>query len=186
MSKLVLKLFINFLQIGSFSIGGGYAIIPLIQEKVVNTQGWLTIQEYTDIITISQMTPGPLVVNTASFVGVRIAGILGAIVASIGSIFTGSIIAVFLYKLFQKYKNIDSISSILKGLLASSIGLIASAAATILLLAFTGDSSLDINISEINILAILIFFLSLFFLRRYRLNPILIIILTGITGLLIY
>src|SRR5690625_811995 len=110
MSKLVFKLFINFLQIGSFSIGGGYAIIPLIQEKVVNTQNWLTLQEYTDIITISQMTPGPLVVNTASFVGIRIAGVFGAIAATVGSIIAGTVITILLYNLFQKYKNIDSVS----------------------------------------------------------------------------
>lgn len=186
MGKLILKLFINFLQIGSFSIGGGYAIIPLIQEKVVNMQNWLTIQEYTDIITISQMTPGPLVVNTASFVGIRIAGIFGAIAATIGSVIAGSIIAVFLYNLFQKYKNIDSVSSILKGLLSSSIGLIASAASTIILIAFTGNSSLNIQISQINIIAIIIFTISLFLLRKYKLNPMLIIVLTGIAGLIIY
>jgi chromate transporter len=72
--KTMMDLFIRFFQIGLFSIGGGYAIIPLIQEQVVHAYNWLTVQEYTDIITISQMTPGPLVVNTASFVGIRIAG----------------------------------------------------------------------------------------------------------------
>lgn len=96
MIKSILVLFFVFFQIGLFSIGGGYAIIPLIQEQVVNAYEWLNIQEYTDIITISQMTPGPLVVNTASFVGMRLAGVFGAIAATTGSILSG-IVGLFIY-----------------------------------------------------------------------------------------
>lgn len=186
MSKIIVKLFINFFQIGLFSIGGGYAIIPLIQEQVVNYHHWLSIQEYTDIITISQMTPGPLVVNTASFVGILIAGLPGAIVATLGSILSGFIISIFLYNFFKKYKNIDSISNILKGLRSSSVGLIASAAATIILITFLGTSSFDIKVFNLNIIAIIIFLISLFLLRRYKLNPILVMILTGLAGLFFY
>lgn len=186
MNKIIFKLFFTFLQIGLFSIGGGYAIIPLIQEQVVNSYNWLTLQEYTDIITISQMTPGPLVVNTASFVGVRIAGTLGAIVATFGSILSGFIISILLYNFFKKHKNIDSISNILKGLRSSSVGLIASAASTIILIAFLGTTSLDVSGITINIAAIIIFVISLFLLRKYRLNPILIMVLTGIVGLIVY
>ena len=109
MSKAILKLFTTFLHIGLLSIGGGYAIIPLIQEQVVNSHNWLTPQEYTDIITISQMTPGPLVVNTATFVGIRIAGIAGGIAATLGRIFSGFILSISLYNFFKKYNNLDSV-----------------------------------------------------------------------------
>ncbi|NLY46912.1 MAG: chromate transporter [Tissierella sp.] len=186
MNKIIITLFINFLQIGLFSIGGGYAIIPLIQEQVVNYHNWLTLQEYTDIITISQMTPGPLVVNTASFVGIRIAGLPGAIVATLGSIVSGFIISIFLYNFFKKYKNIDSISNILKGLRSSSVGLIASAASTIILIAFIGTSSFNLEGISINVIAIIVFFISLYLLRNYKLNPILIMVLTGVVGLFFY
>jgi chromate transporter len=186
MNKIIITLFLSFLQIGSFSIGGGYAIIPLIQEQVVNYYNWLTLQEYTDIITISQMTPGPLVVNTASFVGIRIAGISGAIVATLGSIISGFVISVLLYNFFKKYKNIDSISNILKGLRSSSVGLIASAASTIILIAFLGTSSFNINDININIIAVIVFIISLFLLRKYKINPMLIMILTGVAGLFFY
>ncbi|MCO8287694.1 chromate transporter, partial [Tetragenococcus halophilus] len=135
MNNYILTLFIIFFQIGLFSIGGGYAITPLIQEQVVNTYHWITIQEYTDIITISQMTPGPLVVNTASFVGIRLAGVGGAIAATIGSILSGTVFSIALYKFFKKYRNIDSVANVLKGLTASSVGLIASATSTIILIA---------------------------------------------------
>lgn len=186
MNNIIFALFISFLQIGTFSIGGGYAIIPLIQDQVVNHHGWLTLQEYTDIITISQMTPGPLVVNTASFVGIRIAGIPGAIVATLGSIVSGSIISILLYNFFKKYKKIDSISNVLRGLRSSSVGLIASAASTIILITFLGTSSLNIVSFNINITAIILFIVSLFLLRKYKPNPILIMVLTGIIGLFAY
>lgn len=186
MNKNIIKLLISFWKIGTFSIGGGYAIIPLIQEQVVNHYGWLTLQEYTDIITISQMTPGPLVVNTASFIGIRIAGLIGAIAATLGSILSGFIISILLYNFFKKYTGIDSISNILKGLRSSSVGLIASAASTIILIAFFGTSSLDFGSMNINITAIIIFVISLFLLRKYKLNPILIMVLTGVAGLILY
>lgn len=186
MNRITLTLFVSFLKIGLFSIGGGYAIIPLIQEQVVNHYNWLTLQEYTDIITISQMTPGPLVVNTASFVGMRIANIPGAIVATIGSILSGFFISILLYSFFKKHKDTDSISNILKGLRSSSVGLIASAASTIILIAFLGTSSLDVKGIDINLIAVMVFAISLFLLRKYKLNPIMIIVLTGIVGLLFY
>lgn len=186
MIKLVITLFIRFFQIGLFSIGGGYAIIPLIQEQVVNTYNWLTIQEYTDIITISQMTPGPLVVNTASFVGIRIAGFFGAVAATVGSILSGFIISISLYNFFKKHNNIESISNVLKALRSSSVGLIASAASTIILLAFFGNTTINIKISAINLTAVLVFIVALFLLRKYKLNPILIMILSGAAGLILY
>lgn len=186
MIKSVLILFFVFFQIGLFSIGGGYAIIPLIQEQVVNAYDWLNIQEYTDIITISQMTPGPLVVNTASFVGMRLAGVAGAIAATIGSILSGTIISIALYKFFRKYKNIDSIANVLKGLTASSVGLIASAASTIILLAVVGTSSINVENFHLDVVAVILFFVSLFALRKYKLNPVLVMVLSGIVGLIIY
>lgn len=186
MSKTILTLFISFLQIGLFSIGGGYAIIPLIQEQVVNSHNWLTLQEFTDIITISQMTPGPLAVNTASFVGLRISGIPGAVVATLGSILFGFIISIILYNFFKKHKDIDSVSNILKGLRSSSIGLIASSASTIILIALFGSSSVDVRAVGINITALIVFVISLFLLRKYKINPILIMILTGFIGLAFY
>ena len=106
MWNLIFVLLISFLQIGLFSVGGGYATIPLIQEQVVNIHKWLTFQEFTDIITISQMTPGPLAVNTSTFVGIRIAGIPGAIIATFGCVISGFIISIALYNFFNKYRKI--------------------------------------------------------------------------------
>ena len=84
--SILLQLFLSFVQIGLFSIGGGYAAMPLIQSEVVANHAWLTMSEFTDLITIAEMTPGPIAINSATFVGIRIAGLPGAIIATFGVI----------------------------------------------------------------------------------------------------
>lgn len=178
------ELFLRFFQMGAFSIGGGYAIIPLIQEQVVHAYGWLNLREYTDIITISQMTPGPLVVNTASFVGVRLAGVLGATLATVGSVLAGFAISILLYHFFKKYQDISSMANVLRGLRASSLGLIASAAGTVILLAFFGGPVLDLT--NLNRIAIGVFLAALLCLRKWKPNPIWVILLSGVAGIFFY
>ena len=91
--EILLKLFLTFLKIGLVSIGGGYAVIPSIHEEVVVKAGWIGEKVFADIITISQMTPGPLAVNTSTFVGLQIAGAAGAVVATVGCVFCGVAVA---------------------------------------------------------------------------------------------
>ena len=102
--EILLKLFLTFLKIGLVSIGGGYAVIPSIHEEVVVKAGWIGEKVFADIITISQMTPGPLAVNTSTFVGLQIAGAAGAVVATVGCVFCGVAISLTLYRFFQKHK----------------------------------------------------------------------------------
>ena len=108
-----LQLFFSFLQIGLFSFGGGYAAVPLIQEQIVNIHGWLDMDQFTDLITISQMTPGPIAINSATFVGIRIGGIPGALVATLGCILPSCIIVTLLAKLYLKYQKLDVLQSVL-------------------------------------------------------------------------
>ena len=110
---IYLQLFLSFLQIGLFSFGGGYAAMPLIQGQVVSTHGWLSMSEFTDLITISQMTPGPIAVNSATFVGIKIAGIPGALIATIGCILPSCIIVTLIAKPYLKYQNVDTLQSVL-------------------------------------------------------------------------
>ncbi|MGN9160547.1 chromate transporter [Clostridium sulfidigenes] len=184
MYNSIFKLFLSFLQIGFFSIGGGYATIPLIQEQVVEKHAWLTMQKFTDIITISQMTPGPLAVNTSTFVGIQISGISGAIVATLGCIISGFFISLFLYKFFQSHDESKNISNILKGLRSASIGLIASSAGTILMLSFLGTSTWKLVEMSLQIKPIIIFVVCLFLLRKTKVNPMEAMILSGIAGIL--
>lgn len=179
------QLFLAFLQIGLFSIGGGYAVIPAIQQQVVNTYGWISQQTFTDIITISQMTPGPLAVNTSTFVGIRIAGIPGAIVATVGCILAGVTISLLLYAFFQKHSESVYAAEVLRGLKATSVGLIMGAAATILMLTFFGTSVFS-AVSGVEWPAVVVCGVSLFVLRKWKANPILLLIAAGAVGALVY
>lgn len=184
---MILELFWNFFKIGLFSIGGGYAIIPLIQAEVVENQGWVTEKVFTDIITISQMTPGPLAVNTSTFVGMQIDGVFGAIAATVGAVIAGIVISMSLYQFFQKNKGSEKIMGVLQGLKATSVGLIASAALTILLLTFFGSSDFaQIQLGGIDIRALLLFVIYFWVLKRFRVNPILLMCIAGVIGLVIY
>ncbi|QNM06194.1 chromate transporter [Qiania dongpingensis] len=183
--NLLLKLLGVFSQIGLFSIGGGYAIIPLIQEQVVNRHGWVTQQTFTDIITISQMTPGPLAVNTSTFVGIQIAGLPGAIAATLGCIISGICLSILLYRFFQKHRNSTYALEVLNGLKSASLGLIVSAAVTILLLTFTGSSTIQAG-AAIDWTAVIVFVACLFVLRKWKINPILLMVVTGILGGILY
>ena len=191
--NMIWKLFTTFAQIGLFSIGGGYAIIPLIQAQVVNQNQWISQQTFTDLITISQMPPGPLAVNTSTFVGIQIGGIPGAVAATLGCVLAGVLLSSLLYLFFQRYQQSLYIFEVLNGLKSASLGLIVSAAATILLLAFFHASSikelLSANgtsiiswISSVNWTSVILFFLSLFALRKWKWNPILLMVLTGVAG----
>lgn len=182
--NLLWKLFTAFFKIGLFSIGGGYAVIPNIQEQVVARQGWISQQIFTDIITISQMTPGPLAVNTSTFVGNRIAGIPGAALATLGCVISGISLSVGLYYLFGRYKQSLIVTEILKGLKSASLGLVISAAASILLLTFTGASEWTAR-PAIDTGAVLLFLCSMVILRRKKMGPVFLMLLTGLAGLLL-
>lgn len=181
----ILNLFFTFLKIGLFSIGGGYAIIPLIQEQVVEKSGWVSEQMFTDIITISQMTPGPLAVNTSTFVGLQIKGIAGAIAATLGCVLCGVLFSLLLYRFFQRHQKSVFVLEVLSGLKAASLGLIISAATTIMTLAFWGSIT-PISYAMPDWLMVVIFILSLFILRKWKVNPIIIMISTGLIGVFIY
>lgn len=111
---MLVKLFISFLKIGLFSFGGGYAALPIIQQEVVTQNGWLGVSEFNDLITISQMTPGPIALNSATFVGQRVAGFSGSLAATIGCILPSAIIVGALSYFYKKYKDLDLITEVLK------------------------------------------------------------------------
>ena len=111
---MLIKLFISFFKIGLFSFGGGYAALALIQQEVVVENGWLALGEFNDLITISQMTPGPIALNSATFVGQRVAGFPGSLAASLGCILPSAIIVGSLSYFYKKYKDLDSLNEVLK------------------------------------------------------------------------
>ena len=136
---IYLQLFLSFLQVGMFSIGGGYAAMPLIQSQVVELHSWLSMGEFTDLITIAEMTPGPIAVNSATFVGIRIAGIPGAMVATLGCILPSCFIVSLLAYIYYRYKGVSAIQSVLSSLRPAVVALIAAAGCSILQLVLFGD-----------------------------------------------
>lgn len=180
---IYLQLFISFLQIGAFSFGGGYAAMPLIQNQVVQVHSWLSQSEFIDLLTISQMTPGPIAVNSATFVGMRIAGITGAIVATAGCVFPSCILVTVLAKVYLKYRNLSLLQGILKSLRPAVIAMIGAAGVSILANAFIDKNLVFITASQIsaniNIQAVVIFISSLILLRCFKMNAIYVMLLSG-------
>lgn len=180
---IYLQLFLSFLQIGAFSFGGGYAAMPLIQNQVVQLHPWLSQSEFTDLITISQMTPGPIAVNSATFVGTRIAGVPGALAATAGCVLPSCILVTILAKIYLKYRNLSLLQGILKSLRPAVIAMIAAAGVSILVTAFFGNTGPVSHpaplLSQTNFRAIGIFLISLLLLAKYKMNPIHVMLFSG-------
>ena len=176
---IYLQLFLSFLQIGMFSFGGGYASIPLFQVHLFTTHGWLTMSEFTDLITISQITPGPIAVNSATFVGLKIAGIPGAVVATVGCILPSCIIVTILARLYLKYRNLDLLQGVLKSLRPAVVAMIASAGILILKNAFWGSGG-TISMTGTEWSMVVIFGICVLLLRKTKLNPIWVMVLAGV------
>lgn len=179
----------SFIQIGLFSVGGGYASMPLIQAQVVDKHHWLTLTEFADIITISQMTPGPVAINSATFVGMRIGGIGGALVATLGCILPSCAIVLTLSWIYFKYRSVSVVQGVLAGLRPAVVALIASAGVTILLMSFFGgatESIYHLPFSQLDWVAIGLFALCLILLRKTKISPLLIMAGAGVVGMIVY
>lgn len=176
--KLYLELLISFIKVGAFSFGGGYAALPLIQDEVVTSHNWLDMSEFTNLITISQMTPGPIAINSATFVGIKIAGIPGAIVATIGCVLPACFIVTTLAWLYIKFRKLDTLQGILTTLRPAVVAMIATAGVSILVSSFWGGE--DIVLSGIKISAVVIFVICMVLLMKFKMNPILVMLLAGV------
>lgn len=134
---ILLKLFFSFLVIGSVSFGGGYAMIPLLQKEIVETQHWISLEEFTNLISISQTTPGPVAVNSATYIGFRIAGIPGSITATAGVILVPVLVVFILFWLTSRHKETAVVRGALKAIKPVLIALIVYSAYSIGKIAFT-------------------------------------------------
>lgn len=175
---IYLELFLSFLQIGVLSFGGGYASLPLIQEQVVSKNQWLTMSEFTDLITISQMTPGPIAVNSATFVGIKIAGIGGALCATAGCILPSCIIVTILAKLYFKYRDLTVMSDVLSALRPAVVAMIAAAGVSVLISAFWGDGA--VSIASTKWVLVAAFAVCFVLLRKTKLNPVWVMVIAGV------
>jgi len=187
----LIKLLITFFKIGAFSFGGGYAMIPIIQREI-EKNCWLSVKEFVDIIGIAGMTPGPIAVNSATFVGFKVNGILGALFSSFGIMVPSFICVVIIFKYFNKFKDHELNLLIFKGIKSVVVGLISSAAISVsktsLLKGFSDPNYwgnfITAPLKAVNIAGLIIAIFSLVMLIKYKLHPILVILSSAVLGIL--
>lgn len=172
--ELLITLFIAFLKIGTFSFGGGYAMLPFIQKEIVESNTWISMSEFTDIIGISQMTPGPVAINSATFVGYKVGGIIGSIIATLGVITTSFILITIINKLLSNFKESKVVKAALLGMRPVLIALIIYA-----FIDLAKESYVDLKSIIITLIIGVI-------LLSKKVHPILVIVIAAILGVFFY
>lgn len=177
---ICIELFLAFAQIAMFSIGGGYAAMPLIRSQVVDTHGWMTMSEFIDLITIAEMTPGPIQLNAATFAGTRVAGLSGAVCATMGVVAPSLILVSLLAWAYAKYRELRTIKAVLGALRPAVVALIASAGLSVLLTVLFGGKG--IAAANFDACGAALYVLALLVLRKKKLSPVLTMLLCGAGG----
>lgn len=171
---VLVDLFLTFFKIGAFGFGGGYAMLSLIQSEVTEVHAWLSGAEFLDIVAIAEMTPGPIAINMGTFVGYELSGILGAAIATLGVVLPSFIIVLILVRIFLKVQKNEKIQNALSGIRPAILALIASAA-----LLLMGEAFIDVFSIAIAIGAFILVGLK-------NVNPLIVLILSGVLGVIIY
>ena len=183
----LLQLFLVFFKVGILGFGGGYAILPLIYQDV-QAFGLMSADDFSNLVALSQVTPGPIAVNAATYVGFRVAGILGAVVATFAVSLPSFAIIMLVLSFLDRFKQNPWVQSILSGIRPATVGLMASAflfmAQTALFPRWNDGSSLFSNLSSPDFVAIVIFLISFALILSKRLGAISITLLGGALGVL--
>ncbi|WP_026673798.1 chromate transporter [Alkalihalobacterium bogoriense] len=177
---VLLELFFAFFVIGIVSFGGGYAMIPIIELEVMK-QGWMTSQQFTDIIGLAGMSPGPIATNSAIFVGHHVAGIPGAIAAGFGMVLPSFLFVILISIFFYKMNDNKHVKSAFYGLRPIITALIVYAA---IRFAIVNDVISPLSWNTVSVF--FIFFFSLFALTKWKLHPVFVILLSGLVGIAIF
>ena len=181
---IYLQLFYTFFKIGLFGFGGGYAMLSMIQGEVVTRYDWVSTQEFTDIVAISQSTPGPIGINAATYVGFTATGsIWGSVIATFAVVLPSFILMLTISKFFLKYQKHPAVEAVFSGLRPAVVGLLASAALVLMYVENFGSPTDDTYTFVISIIIFLVAFIGT---KKYHANPILMIIACGIAGLILY
>ena len=177
------KLFFASLYLSTFTFGGGYVIVTLLKEKFVDQYHWIDEEEMLDLVAIAQSSPGAIAVNSATFVGTRIAGPGGAVVATFGCILPSCIIVTLLAYIYTKYRKMSLLQGTLTALRPAVVAMIAKAGVTILVSSFFINGALELFRENICIRMVVFFTAALVLLRKYKMNPILVMVLCGVANM---
>lgn len=179
---IFLELFLTFFKIGAFTVGGGYAMLPFIQEEVL-AKKWMEISQIVNFIAVSESTPGPFAVNIATYVGSEIGGFFGAVCATLGVVLPSFIIILIVARIYEKFKASETVKGAMTGLKPAVVGLIAvavlSIAQTVLIpngfdLAIFGDIQLYVSLAIFAVASVLAF---------KKISPIIIICISAVAGI---
>lgn len=183
---IFMELFLRFALIAVCSFGGAYASLPMIQEQIVHTAGWMTIAQYADLVSVSEMTPGPFLLNAATFCGSQTAGVAGAVAATAGSVFPSFLICTLIAGIYYSGKQAEPLRSILAMVRPAVSALILAAGFGLLRMAWiTTDWITDLTGLPVDLWAVFMVAACFFLLRRGR-SPIAIIGISALSGLLVY
>ncbi len=177
---ICIRLFLAFVSIGAFSFGGGYAAMPLIQSQVVERYGWISLADFADLVTIAEMTPGPIAVNAATFVGNQVAGIPGAAAATAGCILPSCLFVTALAWLYMRFRHMALLKKILESLRPAVVSMILTSGLTILTAAFFQNGQFSVADQNLSLRAVVYFLAALFFLRRKKASPIRVMLACGV------
>jgi len=172
---IYLKLFWEFFKIGAFTFGGGYAMIPLIEREVVNKYHWLTMEQFTDILAIAEMTPGPFAINSATFVGYKLAKFWGAVVSTLGVVLPSFLIIWAIASVFLQFQDNPFVQAAFRGLKPAILGLIIVAAISISKVSIlSGYKSLIVVLGVVVAISI------------FKIHPILVLTISAIAGIIFF
>jgi len=180
---MLLELFWNFLQVGLFSFGGGMVSITLLMEKIVHERGWMDAVAFTDLIAIAESTPGPIAVNAATFVGIQLAGIPGALIATVAAILPGCAIVLAMALLYKRYRNLTLVQGMMDGLRPVIVATIFVGGFSIMRSALFAGGILEL--ANVDWLAVLFFCIGFVLLQKTKISAVTLILGTGAIGCII-
>lgn len=168
------QLFANFFMIGCLAFGGGYVMIPLIDSQIVQKLQWLSANEFANVVAIAEMTPGPIAINSATYVGFKMAGVIGSITATLGVLTPSFILVLLLAKIVAALGDSPKLNAALSGIRPVVVGMIASA-----VWSFGSKTLLDLRSWIVALVALVL-------LVKTKINPIWLIAISGVIGLVLF
>lgn len=180
--NLYLDLFLTFFKIGLFTFGGGYAMLPMVEQEV-NAHGWMTMNELVNFVAVSESTPGPFAVNTATYVGTETGGFPGAMCATLGVVMPSFIIILLIAKAYQKFENSPVVKGVMSGLRPAVVGLIGAAVISVGITVFIGSAGSPVTSTGEFWVSLLICSASIYFIIHKKTHPILIIVVSAVVGI---
>lgn len=174
---ILLKVMFSFMKVCMLAFGGGYSAVPLVANEIVEVQKWMTYAEYADLLALDELTPGPIMINCATFVGMRVAGLPGALAATLGCCIPPAVFCFILDLIYRKYREVPAVAVILQAMKCMSLALVATTVIQLgINILFPGGS---ITLGGLDIFSLVLAVLAFVLIRKDVVNPILVLLGCG-------